>query len=28
VHTSSASLEAGERHIAEIKLQLQKQGRL
>jgi redox-sensitive bicupin YhaK (pirin superfamily) len=28
VHTSKASLQAGERHIAEIKLRLQKQGKL
>jgi len=28
VHTSPAALQAGERHIAEIKLRLQKQGRL
>jgi hypothetical protein len=28
VHTSPASLEAGERHIGELKAQLQKQGLL
>jgi hypothetical protein len=28
VHTSRASLEAGERHIGELKAQLQKQGLL
>jgi hypothetical protein len=28
VHTSPASLQAGEQHIAEIKAQLQKEGRL